>query len=46
MYGQVPIRGEVQFALKYDHATSVFEVHVYKARDIAAIDAKRESSDP
>ena len=46
IYGQVPIRGEIQFGLKYDHGTGTFEVHVFQARDIAAIDTKREVSDP
>uniref|UniRef100_A0A7M5V2V8 Uncharacterized protein n=1 Tax=Clytia hemisphaerica TaxID=252671 RepID=A0A7M5V2V8_9CNID len=46
VYGQVPIRGEVQFGLKYDTTTSLFEVHVFKAKGIAAVDTKKETTDP
>ena len=44
--GMVPVRGQVQFCTKYDRASSMFEVHIFRARDIAAVDAKKEISDP
>lgn len=46
VYGQVPIRGEVQFGIKYDNASTTFEVHVFQAREIAAVDSKKEVTDP
>ncbi|XP_065056868.1 uncharacterized protein LOC135685055 isoform X2 [Rhopilema esculentum] len=44
--GMVPVRGQIQFCTKYIRASSMFEVHIFKAKDIAAVDAKKEISDP
>eukprot|EP00794_Sanderia_malayensis_P000447 gene447-1088_t len=46
IYGSVPIKGEIQFALKYLSGTSTLEVHIFRAKDIAAADAKKNISDP
>lgn len=46
IYGQVPIRGEIQFGMKYDHNQGMFEVHIFQAKDLAAVDTKKEVSDP
>ncbi|XP_057306004.1 uncharacterized protein LOC130644420 isoform X4 [Hydractinia symbiolongicarpus] len=46
IYGQVPVRGDVQFGMKYNASHNTFEVHVFQAKDIAAIDTKKQQSDP
>jgi len=46
VYGQVPIRGEIQFGMKYDFAAGLFECHIFQARDVAAVDTRKEESDP
>ena len=46
IYGHIPVKGEIQFALKYDAGTGCFQVHVYRARDLAAVDTKKMTSDP
>jgi len=46
IYDQVPIRGDIQFGMKYSQKKGIFEVHVFQARDIAAIDSKKGISDP
>merc|ERR1712048_32460 len=32
VYGQVPVRGTIQFGMKFDFETSCFEVHVFQAK--------------
>ncbi|XP_047128563.1 uncharacterized protein LOC100208668 isoform X4 [Hydra vulgaris] len=46
IYGQIPIRGEIQFGMKYDDKDAKFEVHIFKAISLAAVDTKKETSDP
>ncbi len=46
IYGTVPIKGSIQFAMKYSAGSSIFEVHIFKAKDIAAVDARKDVSDP
>ena len=45
-YGSVPISGEMLFSIKYDNIAGVFEVHVQKAKGIAAVNKKTRASDP
>lgn len=46
IYDQVHVRGDIQFGMKYDYGAGVFEVHVFQAKDLAAVDIKKEESDP
>ncbi len=46
IYGSVPVKGSIQFAMKYDTGANSFEVHIFKAKEIAAVDAKKNVSDP
>ena len=36
IYGQVPIRGDIKFGMRYDHVSGIFEVHIFQAKDLAA----------
>ncbi|NXQ26247.1 SYTL1 protein, partial [Alaudala cheleensis] len=42
--GRVPVRGRVQFSLRYDAAQEELQVHVLRCRELA--EAKRQRSDP
>ena len=45
-YGTVPVRGDLQLALQYNYQQGALEVTVKQCRDLAAVDAKRNRSDP
>jgi len=45
-YGTVAVRGDLQLGLQYNYQQSVLEVTVRQCRDLAAVDAKRNRSDP
>ncbi|XP_074601613.1 uncharacterized protein LOC141855450 isoform X5 [Brevipalpus obovatus] len=45
-YGMVPISGEILFSLAYDRIEEKLEVHIKECRDLAAVDKKRNRSDP
>ncbi|XP_043203151.1 synaptotagmin-like protein 4 [Amphibalanus amphitrite] len=45
-YGTVPVRGDLQLALQYNYQQSALEVTVKQCRDLAAVDTKRNRSDP
>ena len=45
-YGTVPVRGDLQLALQYNYQQGALEVSVKQCRDLAAVDAKRNRSDP
>ena len=42
----VPVRGEVEFGLQYNYKAGDLEIHVKQCKDLAAVDAKRNRSDP
>lgn len=42
--GRVPVRGCVQFSLRYEPATQELQVHVVRCRELA--EAKKQRSDP
>ena len=44
--GVVPVRGSIRFGMKYQNATNTFQVHIFNAKNIAAVDIKKELSDP
>lgn len=45
-YGTVAVKGEVEFSLSYNYKASCLEITVKQCRDLAAVDAKRNRSDP
>ncbi|XP_023215061.1 uncharacterized protein LOC111617926 [Centruroides sculpturatus] len=45
-YGTVVVSGEVLFGLNYNYKASCLEVHVKECRNIAAVDTKKNRSDP
>ena len=45
-FGNVAVKGEVLFGLKYDKKKDQLEVQIHRAKDIAAADEKKGRSDP
>ena len=45
-YGRVAVRGQVEFGLQYDYKARALQINVKQARDLAAVDSKRNRSDP
>ncbi|KAF6207899.1 hypothetical protein GE061_016348 [Apolygus lucorum] len=45
-HGRVAVKGEVQFGLQYNYKLSSLEIRVQCCRDLAAVDTKRNRSDP
>ena len=46
VYGNVKVTGSIQFGLKYDSKRAALEVQIHCAMDIAAVDEKKQRSDP
>ena len=45
-YGTVAVKGEVEFGMGYNIDTQSLEISVRQCKDLAAVDAKRNRSDP
>ncbi|GFS31859.1 synaptotagmin-like protein 5 [Trichonephila inaurata madagascariensis] len=45
-YGTVTVTGEVLFGLSYNYKTSTLEINIKECRNLAAVDMKRNRSDP
>ncbi|KAK7077859.1 Protein kinase C conserved region 2 (CalB) [Halocaridina rubra] len=45
-YGTVVIKGEIELGLQYNYKEGQLECHVVQCRDLAAVDTKRNRSDP
>lgn len=45
-YGTVTVRGQIEFGMQYNYKQGALEIHVKQCRDLAAVDAKRNRSDP
>ncbi|XP_071956703.1 uncharacterized protein [Antedon mediterranea] len=45
-YGKIPITGDVQFGLSYNHKLTQFSINVVACRDLAPVDTKKNKSDP
>lgn len=45
-YGTVTVTGEVLFGLNYNHKASILEINIKECRNLAAVDTKRNRSDP
>jgi len=45
-YGKHSVTGDIEFGLAYNYKQSTLEVNIKRCRGIAAVDTKRNSSDP
>ncbi|RWS29544.1 uncharacterized protein B4U80_08166 [Leptotrombidium deliense] len=45
-YGVVNVSGEILFSVSYNHKCGVLQVFIKECRNLAAVDAKRNRSDP
>lgn len=45
-YGTVQVRGQVEFGMQYNYKQGALEIHVVQCKDLAAVDSKRNRSDP
>jgi len=45
-HGRFAVSGDIELALSYNYKQNTLEVHVKRCRGIAAVDTKRNSSDP
>lgn len=45
-YGTVQVRGQVEFGMQYNYKQGALEIHVVQCKDLAAVDTKRNRSDP
>ncbi|XP_037946520.1 uncharacterized protein LOC119678642 [Teleopsis dalmanni] len=45
-YGTVAVKGQVEFGMQYNYKLSALEIHVVRCKDLAAVDVKRNRSDP
>lgn len=45
-YGIVQVKGMVEFGMQYNYKQGALEIHVKQCRDLAAVDTKRNRSDP
>lgn len=45
-YGTVAVKGQVEFAMQYNYKQGALEIFVSQCKDLAAVDTKRNRSDP
>lgn len=45
-YGSVTVKGQVEFGMQYNYKQSALEIYVVQCKDLAAVDTKRNRSDP
>ncbi|XP_075147717.1 bitesize isoform X2 [Haematobia irritans] len=45
-YGTVVVKGQVEFGMQYNYKLGALEIHVVRCKDLAAVDTKRNRSDP
>nr|XP_036212745.1 uncharacterized protein LOC106619569 isoform X3 [Bactrocera oleae] len=45
-YGTVVVKGQVEFGMQYNYKLGALEIHVVRCKDLAAVDVKRNRSDP
>lgn len=45
-YGTVAVKGQIEFGMQYNYKQGALEIHVTQCKDLAAVDAKRNRSDP
>uniref|UniRef100_A0A182QS67 C2 domain-containing protein n=1 Tax=Anopheles farauti TaxID=69004 RepID=A0A182QS67_9DIPT len=45
-YGTVTVRGQIEFGMQYNYKQGALEIHIKQCKDLAAVDTKRNRSDP
>lgn len=45
-YGTVTVKGQVEFGMQYNYKQGALEIYVAQCKDLAAVDTKRNRSDP
>ncbi|XP_031625450.1 uncharacterized protein LOC116342095 isoform X2 [Contarinia nasturtii] len=45
-YNTVIVKGQVEFGMQYNYKQGALEIHVMQCKDLAAVDTKRNRSDP
>lgn len=45
-YGTVQVKGMVEFGMQYNYKQGALEIHVKQCKELAAVDTKRNRSDP
>lgn len=45
-YGTVQVKGSVEFGMQYNYKQGALEIHVKQCKELAAVDTKRNRSDP
>lgn len=45
-YGTVAVKGQIEFGMQYNYKAGALEIYVTQCKDLAAVDAKRNRSDP
>ena len=45
-YGTVIVSGSVEFGMQYNYKQGALEINVKQCKDLAAVDTKRNRSDP
>lgn len=45
-YGTVTVKGNIEFGMQYNYKQGTLEIHVVQCKDLAAVDTKRNRSDP
>ncbi|XP_055677916.1 uncharacterized protein LOC129786747 isoform X3 [Lutzomyia longipalpis] len=45
-YGTVVVKGNIEFGMQYNYKQNALEIHIVQCKDLAAVDAKRNRSDP
>lgn len=45
-YGTVAVKGQIEFGMQYNYKAGSLEIYVTQCKDLAAVDTKRNRSDP
>ncbi len=45
-YGTVAVKGQIEFGMQYNYKQGALEIHIVQCKDLAAVDTKRNRSDP
>ncbi|GAB0092466.1 uncharacterized protein DMENIID0001_074590 [Sergentomyia squamirostris] len=45
-YGTVVVKGNIEFGMQYNYKQNALEIHIVQCKELAAVDTKRNRSDP
>ncbi|XP_059622132.1 uncharacterized protein LOC132265448 isoform X2 [Phlebotomus argentipes] len=45
-YGTVVVKGNIEFGMQYNYKQNALEIHIVQCKELAAVDGKRNRSDP